>query len=141
MGVCWDQDLDQGLTIKKNIYIVNESFTIQGYGKLYGPTVRHFDEEAARKYITAALCNFVADKEGEKGVGCPRCGARVYKNEEVRTSGGRAYHRGCAKCATCARQLDLTSIYEGADKDLYCKGCYGRKFGTAGFRGIISKYD
>ena len=128
-------DLDQGLTI------VNESFTIQGYGKLYGPTVRHFDEEAARKYITAALCNFVADKEGEKGVGCPRCGARVYKNEEVRTSGGRAYHRGCAKCATCARQLDLTSIYEGADKDLYCKGCYGRKFGTAGFRGIISKYD
>ena len=100
--------------------------------------MRHFDEETARKYITAALSNFVADKEGERGAGCPRCGTRVYKNEEL-TFGGRAYHRACAKCATCARQLDCTSTYQGADKELYCKGCYGRKFGTAGFRGIISK--
>ena len=100
--------------------------------------MRHFDEEAARKYITAALSTFVADREGGKGEGCPRCGARVYKQEEL-CSGGRAYHRACAKCSTCARQLDFTSICGGADKELYCKGCYGRKFGTAGFRGIISK--
>ena len=100
--------------------------------------MRHFDDIAAGRYITAALSTFVSCREGEKRACCPRCGARVYKTEEF-CSGGQSYHRGCAKCATCARQLDFNSVYDGADKDIYCKGCYGRKFGTAGFRGIISR--
>merc|ERR1712066_1012084 len=61
----------------------------------------------------------------------------VYPNEEL-YSAGKSYHKRCAKCSTCARQLHFNSIYDGADKDIYCKGCYARKFGTAGFRGIVS---
>ena len=105
------------------------------YNKLFGPRVRTFDEDQARKYLESTLQSFIADS-GQKG--CHRCKAVVYPNEEL-YSGGHYYHKNCSKCLTCARKLDFNSIYDGSDKEIYCKGCYGRKFGTAGFRGIISK--
>ena len=103
------------------------------YSRKFGPTVRQFDEEQARRCLEGPTP--VTDPSQK---GCPRCKGRVYPTEEV-YSGGRSYHRSCAKCATCVRQLDFNSIYDGEDGDIYCKGCYARKFGTAGFRGTSSR--
>jgi len=102
------------------------------YTKSFGPTVRQFNEEDAKRYLESTK---IVANDPKKG--CPRCKGIVYPNEEL-YSAGRSYHKKCAKCASCARQLDFNTIFDGSDKDIYCKGCYGRKFGTGGFRGILS---
>ena len=88
------------------------------YLRLFGPSVRQFDEEQARKYLEAGRTSVVTDPKQKC---CPRCKGKVYPNEEL-YSAGNSYHRRCAKCATCERQLDFNSIYDGSDKDIYCKG-------------------
>ena len=88
------------------------------YLRHFGHSVRQFDEEQARKYLEAARSSVVTDPKQKC---CPRCKCKVYPNEEL-YSAGRSYHKRCAKCATCERQLDFNSIYDGADKDIYCKG-------------------
>ena len=40
---------------------------------------------------------------------------KVYANEEV-SSKGRLYHKMCAKCKGCSRQLDFNTLYDGKDK-------------------------
>ena len=104
------------------------------YSRNFGPTVRQFDEEQARKYLEAGQSQVTDPKQKA----CHRCQGRVYPTEEL-YSGGSSYHKSCAKCANCARQLTFNSIYDGPDRDIYCKGCYARKFATAGFRGISSR--
>ena len=88
------------------------------YLRHFGPSVRQFDEEQARKYLEAAHSSVVTDPKQKC---CPRCKCKVYPNEEL-YSAGSSYHKRCAKCATCERQLDFNSIYDGSDKDIYCKG-------------------
>ena len=88
------------------------------YLRHFGPSVRQFDEEQARKYLEAGRTSVVTDPKQKC---CPRCKGKVYPNEEL-YSAGNSYHRRCAKCATCERQLDFNSIYDGSDKDIYCKG-------------------
>ena len=55
-------------------------------------------------------------------------------------SNGRRYHRDrCAKCLDCERKLDSHTLHLGGDeKEIYCAGCYGRRFGQAGYRGVQS---
>ena len=57
-------------------------------------------------------------------------------------SNGRRYHRDrCAKCLDCERKLDSHTLHLGGgegDKEIYCAGCYGRRFGQTGYRGSQS---
>ncbi|XP_060877324.1 muscle LIM protein Mlp84B-like isoform X2 [Metopolophium dirhodum] len=67
-----------------------------------------------------------------EGEGCPRCGGFVYMAEQMLAK-GRSWHRECFKCATCTKRLDSVNCCEGSDKDIYCKVCYGKKFGPKGY--------
>ncbi|KAK9498199.1 hypothetical protein O3M35_004066 [Rhynocoris fuscipes] len=67
-----------------------------------------------------------------EGEGCPRCGGYVYAAEQM-LARARAWHRECFKCAECTKRLDSVNCCEGPDKDIYCKVCYGKKFGPKGY--------
>jgi len=66
------------------------------------------------------------------GEGCPRCGGCVYSAEEVLAK-GKAYHKTCFNCKSCRKALDSMQHCDGPDKEVYCKGCYGNKFGPQGY--------
>ncbi|XP_065158126.1 muscle LIM protein Mlp84B-like isoform X1 [Atheta coriaria] len=66
------------------------------------------------------------------GEGCPRCGGFVYAAEQM-LARGRAFHKSCFKCADCKKGLDSILCCEGPDKDIYCKVCYGKRFGPKGY--------
>ena len=55
----------------------------------------------------------------------------MFKAEELGCA-GRSYHKKCATCASCAKKLDHHTVCNGADSDIYCKSCYGRRFAPAG---------
>jgi len=61
---------------------------------------------------------------------CPKCGQSVYAAEEVMVSNNK-YHRGCFKCSTCNKLLDATLVATHGTT-IFCKTCYGRKFGPKG---------
>lgn len=65
------------------------------------------------------------------GQGCPRCGGVVFAAELV-LSKGREWHRKCFKCRDCTKTLDSIIACDGPDKDVYCKTCYGKKWGPHG---------
>ncbi|RZC36746.1 muscle LIM protein Mlp84B [Asbolus verrucosus] len=67
-----------------------------------------------------------------EGEGCPRCGGYVYAAEQM-LARGRAFHKSCFKCGLCTKGLDSVNVTEGPDKDIYCKVCYGKKFGPKGY--------
>lgn len=65
---------------------------------------------------------------------CPRCNGKVFDNEKVITK-GKVYHKKCALCKTCEKNIGTKDICDGKDGDIYCKSCYARKFGAPGYRG------
>ncbi|KAK9299544.1 hypothetical protein QLX08_007455 [Tetragonisca angustula] len=67
-----------------------------------------------------------------EGEGCPRCGGYVYAAEQM-LARGRQWHKECFKCANCSKRLDSVNCCEGPDKDIYCKVCYGKRFGPKGY--------
>ncbi|CAH0560233.1 unnamed protein product [Brassicogethes aeneus] len=66
------------------------------------------------------------------GKGCPRCGGVVFAAEEVLAK-GRPWHRKCFKCHDCKQTLDSINACDGPDSDVYCKTCYGKKWGPHGY--------
>lgn len=66
------------------------------------------------------------------GQGCPRCGGVVFAAELV-LSKGREWHRKCFKCRDCTKTLDSIIACDGPDRDVYCKTCYGKKWGPHGY--------
>lgn len=64
---------------------------------------------------------------------CPKCTKSVYAAERV-IAGGKAYHKLCFTCSACRKCLESTTVTEH-DGTIYCKACYGKQFGPAGFRG------
>ncbi|XP_018360703.1 PREDICTED: muscle LIM protein 1-like isoform X3 [Trachymyrmex cornetzi] len=62
---------------------------------------------------------------------CPKCDKSVYAAEE-RVAGGLKWHKTCFKCGLCKKALDSTNCTEH-ERELYCKVCYGRKFGPKGY--------
>nr|XP_022920165.1 muscle LIM protein Mlp84B-like isoform X1 [Onthophagus taurus] len=67
-----------------------------------------------------------------QGQGCPRCGGVVFAAEEVLAK-GRPWHRKCFKCKDCHKTLDSIIACDGPDRDVYCKTCYGKKWGPHGY--------
>lgn len=66
------------------------------------------------------------------GQGCPRCGGAVFAAEQM-LSKGREWHRKCFKCKDCNKTLDSIIACDGPDKDVYCRTCYGKKWGPHGY--------
>ncbi|XP_054722490.1 muscle LIM protein 1-like [Uloborus diversus] len=62
---------------------------------------------------------------------CPKCGKSVYAAEEMLAAGAK-WHKTCFNCGLCRKRLDSTNATEHAG-ELYCKQCYGRKFGPKGY--------
>ena len=65
---------------------------------------------------------------------CPRCNGKVFHNERVVTK-GKSYHKKCALCKTCEKNIGTKDICNGKDGDIYCQSCYARKYGAPGYRG------
>ena len=42
------------------------------------------------------------------------------------------WHRRCFNCAECHRSLDSTNLNDAPDDEIYCAGCYRKKFGPHG---------
>eukprot|EP00127_Corallochytrium_limacisporum_P002477 Clim_evm34s128 gene=Clim_evmTU34s128 len=62
---------------------------------------------------------------------CPVCSKSVYAAEKAEAN-SKSYHKLCLKCNTCNKLLDSTSLNERRD-DIFCNGCYSKKFGPEGF--------
>ncbi|XP_013786053.1 muscle LIM protein 1-like [Limulus polyphemus] len=62
---------------------------------------------------------------------CPKCSKSVYAAEEM-LAAGQKWHKNCFKCGLCHKSLDSTNATEHGG-ELYCKQCYGRKFGPKGY--------
>ncbi|XP_066999760.1 muscle LIM protein Mlp84B isoform X2 [Anabrus simplex] len=82
--------------------------------------------------INSAVLDARTRIKAPEGQGCPRCGGFVYAAEQM-LARGRAWHKGCFHCKQCNRSLDSTSHCDGPDKEIYCKVCYGKKFGPKGY--------
>nr|XP_027213508.1 muscle LIM protein Mlp84B-like isoform X3 [Penaeus vannamei] len=70
--------------------------------------------------------------KAKAGEGCPRCGGKVFAAEEMLAK-GKSYHRTCFNCKNCRKPLDSVVHCDGPDKEVYCKVCYGKKFGPKGY--------
>ncbi|XP_076304032.1 muscle LIM protein 1-like [Tachypleus tridentatus] len=62
---------------------------------------------------------------------CPKCSKSVYAAEEI-LAAGQKWHKNCFKCGLCQKRLDSTNASEH-DSQIFCKQCYGRKFGPKGY--------
>merc|ERR1719384_1293044 len=97
------------------------------YNLKFGPQVRSSDVD--HKIIDTGLIKAEDPKKN-----CPRCGGAVFKAEAVPCK-DRLYHKKCASCASCEKKLTYNTIFNGDDQDIYCEGCYHRKFAPSGYRG------
>lgn len=62
---------------------------------------------------------------------CPRCAKPVYFAEQMLAL-GKKYHKLCLKCGECNKLLDSYTCTNHED-EIYCKACYGKKFGPKGY--------
>uniref|UniRef100_A0A8C8UIE0 Cysteine and glycine-rich protein 2 n=1 Tax=Peromyscus maniculatus bairdii TaxID=230844 RepID=A0A8C8UIE0_PERMB len=62
---------------------------------------------------------------------CGACARTVYHAEEVQCD-GRSFHRCCFLCMVCRKNLDSTTVTIH-DEEIYCKSCYGKKYGPKGY--------
>jgi len=111
-----------------------KGFGLKGYGfgqggpaLLSGDITDGQDQQAAGiRFIDVSIIR------AEGGPGCPRCGGKVFHAEQM-FSKSKTYHKRCFTCNTCKRPLDSVLACDGPDDEIYCKGCYGKKFGAKGY--------
>jgi len=61
---------------------------------------------------------------------CAKCAKNVYMAEELRAA-NKTFHKLCFKCTLCNKLLEPNILTEHQG-DLFCKNCYGKKFGPKG---------
>ncbi|XP_026465870.1 muscle LIM protein Mlp84B-like isoform X1 [Ctenocephalides felis] len=98
----------------------------QGGGALQSDCYANMDQAPKTTVIDTAKI------QAPPGQGCPRCGGVVYAAEQVLAK-GREWHRKCFKCRDCTKTLDSIIACDGPDRDVYCKTCYGKKWGPHGY--------
>ncbi|EEB17494.1 muscle lim protein, putative [Pediculus humanus corporis] len=103
-----------------------------GAGCLSMDTGEQFKGESDGRRSASAMMEPRAIARAPEGEGCPRCGGYVYMAEQ-KLARGRSWHAECFKCGSCSKRLDSTNCCEGPDKDIYCKACYGKRFGPKGY--------
>lgn len=62
---------------------------------------------------------------------CSKCSKPVYFAEQI-LANGKKYHKLCLKCGLCNKLLDSTTLRDH-DGEIFCKACYGKKFGPKGY--------
>uniref|UniRef100_A0A8C6UWJ7 Cysteine and glycine-rich protein 1 n=1 Tax=Neogobius melanostomus TaxID=47308 RepID=A0A8C6UWJ7_9GOBI len=62
---------------------------------------------------------------------CAACRGTVYHAEEVQCD-GQSFHKCCFLCMVCRKGLDSTTLAIH-DQEIYCKSCYGKKYGPKGY--------
>lgn len=65
------------------------------------------------------------------GAKCGACDKTVYHAEEIQCN-GRSFHKTCFICMTCRKGLDSTTV-AAHESEIYCKSCYGKKYGPKGY--------
>ena len=68
---------------------------------------------------------------------CAKCAKNVYMAEELRAA-NKTFHKLCFKCTLCNKLLEPNILTEHQG-DLFCKNCYGKKFGPKGKASRIVK--
>ena len=90
------------------------------YAKNFGPSEQKYSTHSDTKVIKP----YIGDEPS-----CPRCGGAVF-HAEVILAKGKGFHKTCATCLTCNKNLDSLSLNTGPDGDIYCKGCHENHFGS-----------
>ncbi|KAL4659566.1 cysteine and glycine-rich protein 2-like isoform X1 [Arapaima gigas] len=62
---------------------------------------------------------------------CGACHGPVYHAEEMQCD-GESFHKCCFLCMVCRKGLDSTTVAIH-NKEIYCKSCYGKKYGPKGY--------
>ncbi|KAK2716277.1 hypothetical protein QYM36_010756 [Artemia franciscana] len=112
-----------------------KNFGPKGYGFGGGAGALKSDTEFGRESYDGARAVLRPDTKcilAPEGQGCPRCGGVVYEAEKMLAK-DRVFHKGCFNCHDCHRPLDSVLACDAPDKDVYCKACYGKRFGPKGF--------
>ncbi|KAM6980944.1 cysteine and glycine-rich protein 3 [Aplochiton taeniatus] len=65
------------------------------------------------------------------GAKCAACEKTAYHAEEIQCN-GRSFHKTCFICMTCRKGLDSTTV-AAHESEIYCKSCYGKKYGPKGY--------
>ncbi|CAL8364343.1 unnamed protein product [Gadus morhua 'NCC'] len=65
------------------------------------------------------------------GAKCSACEKTAYHAEEIQCN-GRSFHKTCFICMTCRKGLDSTTV-AAHESEIYCKSCYGKKYGPKGY--------
>ncbi|KAJ8252082.1 hypothetical protein COCON_G00213940 [Conger conger] len=65
------------------------------------------------------------------GAKCGACDKTVYHAEEIQCN-GRSFHKPCFICMACRKALDSTTV-AAHESEIYCKTCYGKKYGPKGY--------
>ncbi|XP_035251520.1 cysteine and glycine-rich protein 3 [Anguilla anguilla] len=65
------------------------------------------------------------------GAKCGACDKTVYHAEEIQCN-GRSFHKTCFVCMACRKGLDSTTV-AAHESEIYCKSCYGKKYGPKGY--------
>ncbi|XP_042346776.1 cysteine and glycine-rich protein 3 [Plectropomus leopardus] len=65
------------------------------------------------------------------GVKCAACDKTAYHAEEIQCN-GRSFHKTCFICMSCRKALDSTTV-AAHESEIYCKSCYGKKYGPKGY--------
>ncbi|XP_075933990.1 cysteine and glycine-rich protein 3 isoform X3 [Anarhichas minor] len=65
------------------------------------------------------------------GTKCAACEKTVYHAEEIQCN-GRSFHKTCFICMSCRKGLDSTTV-AAHESEIYCKSCYGKKYGPKGY--------
>ncbi|XP_048401575.1 cysteine and glycine-rich protein 3 [Stegostoma tigrinum] len=65
------------------------------------------------------------------GAKCAACEKTVYHAEEIQCN-SRSFHKTCFICMICRKALDSTTV-AAHEAEIYCKACYGKKYGPKGY--------
>ncbi|XP_026122453.1 cysteine and glycine-rich protein 3-like [Carassius auratus] len=65
------------------------------------------------------------------GAKCGACEKTVYHAEEIQCN-SRSFHKTCFICMACRKGLDSTTV-AAHESEIYCKSCYGKKYGPKGY--------
>uniref|UniRef100_A0A668SRJ0 LIM zinc-binding domain-containing protein n=1 Tax=Oreochromis aureus TaxID=47969 RepID=A0A668SRJ0_OREAU len=65
------------------------------------------------------------------GAKCAACEKTVYHAEEIQCN-ARSFHKTCFICMSCRKGLDSTTV-AAHESEIYCKSCYGKKYGPKGY--------
>lgn len=96
------------------------------YARKYGPQTRSSDVD--HKLIDTST---IKAEEAERN--CPKCGGAVFSAERVDVK-KKVFHKKCATCSSCEKPLFTNNAYD-ENNELFCDGCYRRKFAPCGYRG------